>query len=446
MYSTGGNVVQSASGEALHLEINADIAMYNTGAKNSIIGHSVSGGTGDSININGNIIGSGYNNQITTGAGDDVISLDGSVSAKALYVNGGDGTDTLVLEASSAADFISKYSAWLNGLNAASFISIEKIEIAGISDLSELQPSLNTFFSYASNAGIDVGIYTPPIAPFAPFGMETVVEISQVLDSSTYHAADTATQDAAPVASLAYASFIEADALQTAYSTDSEATPLFASLSVSVDSADRGGADVQGAPSGVVADAALLMEHSPTQEHSPLFADVSAAASPDTPHSAEAPHPAISGVDEKPLSEAHDSLEYAAPAATSEQSAPTPGMDAHAPAGDAHHADMVLSMGDGSLDFLFNQSRTPEDNTPEGKPSDALNAPDALAPYEDMSLADMGAALAHSPSVNTPQADAQPAPQPDETHFDAAIDHPAEIIPDDVQQATAAAARQMELG
>ena len=441
MYSTGGNVVQSASGEALHLEINADIAMYNTGAKNSIIGHSVSGGAGDNISINGSIMGSGYNNQITTGAGDDVISLAGSVGAKALYVNGGDGTDTLVLEATSAADFIAKYSAWLNGLTATSFISIEKIEIAGISDLSELQPSLNTFFSYASSANINVSIYTPPIAPFAPFGMETVAEISQVLDSSTDHAADATTQDAAPVASLAYASFIGADALQTAYSTDSEATPLFASLSVSADSV---GADVQGAPSGVVGDVALQMEHSPTQEHSPLFANLSGDVSPDTQHSAQPPHPAASIVDEKPLSEAHDSLDYAAPAATSEQSAPTPGMDDHVPAGDAHHADMVLSMGDGSLDFLFTESRTPE-----GKPSDALNAPDgpdALTPYEDMSLADMGAALAHGPTANTPQADTPPVPQPDETHFDAAIDHPAEIIPDDVQQATATAARQMELG
>ena len=157
-----GSTIQSGSGQALDLEINADYAMHATYGKNSIIGHSTAGGEGDTIRLNGDIFKSGSGqNQITTGAGDDTIIINGAISgAGALHVDGGAGADTLILEASSLSEFLDRYADWLNGLNPSILKGVESILFTGIDDLSDLRPSLDSFFSYVNGVQppIEIGL------------------------------------------------------------------------------------------------------------------------------------------------------------------------------------------------------------------------------------------------------------------------------------------------
>ena len=180
MYNTGGgtNTVQSGSGQDLNLEINADYAMYATAGKNVILGHSVSGGEGDVIRLNGDIFRSGSgSNQITTGAGNDTIIIDGAISgAGALNIDGGAGADTLILQAADLSEFIARYGSWLNGLNSSILKGVEKIEFGGIDDLNDLRPGLDSFFAYVDGVQppIEVVIHEPDIAPvaFGDFGLD----------------------------------------------------------------------------------------------------------------------------------------------------------------------------------------------------------------------------------------------------------------------------------
>lgn len=174
MHSTSyyGNTIQSGSSQALDLEINADYAMHATYGKNSIIGHSTAGGEGDTIRLNGDIFKSGNGqNQITTGAGDDTIIINGAISgAGALQVDGGAGADTLILEASSLSEFLDRYADWLNGLNPSILKGVESILFTGIDDLSELRPGLDSFFSYVNSVQppIEVGLQQPDGADISP--------------------------------------------------------------------------------------------------------------------------------------------------------------------------------------------------------------------------------------------------------------------------------------
>lgn len=174
LYSTSyyGNTIQSGSSQALDLEINADYAMHATYGKNSIIGHSTAGGEGDTIRLNGDIFkSSNGQNQITTGAGDDTIIINGAISgAGALQVDGGAGADTLILEASSLSEFLDRYADWLNGLNPSILKGVESILFTGIDDLSELRPGLDSFFSYVNSVQppIEVGLQQPDGADISP--------------------------------------------------------------------------------------------------------------------------------------------------------------------------------------------------------------------------------------------------------------------------------------
>lgn len=183
MYSPGSgfsvvsNTVQSSSGQALNLEISADYAMYATAGKNVILGHSVSGGEGDVIQLNGDIYRSGSgSNQITTGAGNDTIILDGIISgAGALTVDGGAGADTLILQAADLGEFIARYGSWLNGLGSTILKGVEKIEFSGIDDLNDLRPGLDNFFTFVDGVQppIEVSIHEPDfaISAFSDFGL-----------------------------------------------------------------------------------------------------------------------------------------------------------------------------------------------------------------------------------------------------------------------------------
>lgn len=180
MYSAGGgtNTVQSGSGHALNLEINADYAMYATAGKNVILGHSVSGGEGDVIRLDGDIYRSGSgSNQISTGAGNDTIIVNGAISgAGALHIDGGEGADTLILQAADLSEFIARYGSWLNGLDSSILKGVEKIEFAGIDDLNDLRPGLDSFFAYVDGVQppIEVVIHDPDTdaSAFSAFGLD----------------------------------------------------------------------------------------------------------------------------------------------------------------------------------------------------------------------------------------------------------------------------------
>ena len=153
--SASTNTVQSASG-ALSLTIAATaasaekaIAMWADGGRavNYITGHSESGGT-DSITLNGGVAmqtANGGKNIITTGSGDDHVTINGAVKGSGNQINVGEGSNTvtlngvieegslnviasggvytLILQASSTEDFAERYGQWLNGIAADGLIA-----------------------------------------------------------------------------------------------------------------------------------------------------------------------------------------------------------------------------------------------------------------------------------------------------------------------------------
>ena len=83
----------------------------------------------DKISITGNISASdGGTNSILAGAGDDIIMLNGHVGADALYIDGGEGNDTLVLSAVTQNLFEADYKEWLTDLSSTSSLSECNIE------------------------------------------------------------------------------------------------------------------------------------------------------------------------------------------------------------------------------------------------------------------------------------------------------------------------------
>lgn len=180
MYNTGygTNTVQSGSGQSLNLEINADYAMHAESGQNVIRGNSVSGGEGDVIHLNGDIYQSGSgSNHIILGDGDGTIIIDGAINGTgALNIEGGTGTDTLILQAADIDEFMDRYSEWLNGLDSTILSGVERIEFAGVDDLNDLRPGLDSFFDYVDGVQppIEVVIYAPDTdaSPFSAFDMD----------------------------------------------------------------------------------------------------------------------------------------------------------------------------------------------------------------------------------------------------------------------------------
>ena len=83
----------------------------------------------DKISITGNISASdGGTNSILAGAGDDIIMLNGHVGADSLYIDGGEGNDTLVLSAVTQNLFEADYKEWLTDLSSTGSLSKCNIE------------------------------------------------------------------------------------------------------------------------------------------------------------------------------------------------------------------------------------------------------------------------------------------------------------------------------
>ena len=83
----------------------------------------------DKISITGNISASdGGTNSILAGAGDDIIMLNGHVGTDSLYIDGGEGNDTLVLSAATQNLFEADYKEWLTDLSSTGSLSKCNIE------------------------------------------------------------------------------------------------------------------------------------------------------------------------------------------------------------------------------------------------------------------------------------------------------------------------------
>ena len=83
----------------------------------------------DKISITGNISASdGGTNSILAGAGDDIIMLNGHIGADSLYIDGGEGNDTLVLSAVTQNLFEADYKEWLTDLSSTDSLSKSNIE------------------------------------------------------------------------------------------------------------------------------------------------------------------------------------------------------------------------------------------------------------------------------------------------------------------------------
>ena len=162
--SVSTNTVQSASG-ALSLIITATaasaqkaIAMWadGGGAVNYITGHSQSGGAGDSITLNGRVAmqtANGGRNIITTGAGDDHVTINGAVKGSGNLINVGEGSNTvtlngaieagslnviatggtytLILQESGVESFADRYGDWLNIVANNLFSGLSSIRFEG---------------------------------------------------------------------------------------------------------------------------------------------------------------------------------------------------------------------------------------------------------------------------------------------------------------------------
>ncbi|WP_027188308.1 type I secretion C-terminal target domain-containing protein [Desulfovibrio cuneatus] len=132
------NIIQAAHGsEGIEVRITVAggqgkeaFAMYaaGTNARNQIIGTEQS----DFISIKGDIKAqSGGKNIISTGAGEDHVVLDGTVTLGGLTLEMGDGYDVLSLKAKDFTEFKGRYETWLNELKATGYAthSIEAIEV-----------------------------------------------------------------------------------------------------------------------------------------------------------------------------------------------------------------------------------------------------------------------------------------------------------------------------
>jgi hypothetical protein len=152
--TSGVNTIESAIGSPLTVTITASadtaekaIAMWASGggSVNRITGHSQAGGTGDSITltanngqgiamqtanggkniittgagddsvtINGNVVGDG--NKIDLGGGSNTLTLNGMVEPGSLNVIATGGTYTLILQESDVESFADRYGNWLDGI------------------------------------------------------------------------------------------------------------------------------------------------------------------------------------------------------------------------------------------------------------------------------------------------------------------------------------------
>lgn len=411
----GVNTLESASGSPLTVTITASadaaekaIAMWadGGGSVNYITGHSQAGGTGDSITltanngqgiamqaenggqniittgagndsvtINGNIVGDG--NEINLGGGSNILTINGMVQPGSLNVLATGGTYTLILQAADTQGFIDQYGEWLDAFRASVLFSggLEAINFEGLdgSDLADFLDVFNDVLWDLKDNSVDIqppdladALHDPAGSPIAP----TVAPLAATLAETDagHHTQDAqhaaghdAAQDSAQDATLATHDgpmLLTDDGLNTAFNapTDNAGTHT----------------DVPGP------DATALAHFSEDAEEQvqPLFAFLDGHTT-DTSAS-------------MPLEEGDDALHNGYLGNEGENSGNSAGL----------HAPITLTYGDESLDSLFTAAG--EQNTElagTGLESDTLH---------DMGLTDMSTALDQNPLVG-PEAASGPA-------------------------------------
>ncbi|MDY0260308.1 MAG: hypothetical protein RBR41_11675 [Desulfovibrio sp.] len=118
------------------------IAMLtDNGGKNTI----TTGAGDDSVTINGKVVGPG--NEIDLGGGKDTLTLNGAVEAGSLKVSSEGGTYTLVLQAPDAESFVARYGDWITAIGADPLIAdgLRGISFVGL-NLADLPADFMTTF------------------------------------------------------------------------------------------------------------------------------------------------------------------------------------------------------------------------------------------------------------------------------------------------------------
>ena len=233
------NTVQSASGPlsatitATAASAQKAIAMWADGGRavNYITGHSQSGGAGDSITLNGGIAmqtANGGRNIITTGAGNDHVTINGAIkgSGNQINVGGGSntvtlngaiengslnviatgGTYTLILQASSSESFAERYGLWLNNITSDSFIAggLTSISFDGLDAANlpaDFLATFNDVLYSLHNGGVSIepsGLFDhlhDPATTAVPM-MFAATDVAEHDSTDSIHAAGEGGQDA----------------------------------------------------------------------------------------------------------------------------------------------------------------------------------------------------------------------------------------------------------
>ena len=147
LWASGGGAVNyitghsKAGGPGDSITINANngkgIAMQTQLGGRNII---TTGNGDDSVTINGAVKGNG--NEINVGGGNNTVTLNGAVEPGSLNVHAGpNGTYTLILQAPNAQAFVSQYGAWLTALGSDALMAsgLKSINFAGL-DINALPP------------------------------------------------------------------------------------------------------------------------------------------------------------------------------------------------------------------------------------------------------------------------------------------------------------------
>ncbi|MEG6503943.1 hypothetical protein, partial [Desulfovibrio sp. 1214_IL3152] len=295
MWADGGGSVNRITGhsqagdtDSITLTATANngqgIAMQaENGGKNII----TTGAGNDKVTINGDVKGDANGNEINLGDGSNELILNGTVQSGSLNVtvdNG--GTYTLVLQADTPADFVAHYGAWLTGIVSGNLIDgLSEVVFYGL-DPNNLpsETSFEALLNTLHSAGVDYDFRPPEIAPQgdspSPFSFAMPAETgAEHHTQDAQHAAGHDDMQDSPLADH------DGPALMADHMTGDSPETIFSAQPDNTAHAEVPGADALGADTLDDATALAHFSEDADGQAQPLFAFLSDPAdmSPGTP-------------------------------------------------------------------------------------------------------------------------------------------------------------------
>jgi hypothetical protein len=436
MWADGGNSVnyitghsQASAGEGDKITLTANngqgIAMQaENGGKNII----TTGAGNDKVTINGDVKGDANGNEINLGGGSNELILNGTVQSGSLNVTvDGSGTYTLTLQAADAQGIIDQYGDWLNDLAANSLIAgLSSILFVGAStnDMADFMSAFGSFLTTFISAGgiLDFQESAPQGGSPSPFSFAMPAETgAEHHTQDAQHAAGHDDMQDSPLADH------DGPALMTDHMTGDSPETIFSAQPGNTAHAEVPGADALGADTLDDATALAHFSEDADGQVQPLFAFLSAPA-------ADMPTDMLTDLPDLPdlFEEGDDALHN--------------GYLGNEGADGSDFAELytpvTLTYGDESLDSLF-AAADGQDTEQDGT---GLFGETGL---HDMGLTNMNAALDQSHLAGPAAPDASGAPAgPAVTAAESAAAATSEIssipsVADSCQEATDHAAREM---